>query len=293
MDKSEQAAFDAVQAEKTELGIAPEPVEAEPAEITPAEEPEAPKPQEPADPQEPSDREPAPKDFKEYKKRLREELEADYDKKLSDLREELGKAKPSETATQNLEEDIDALAKELDFDPDKTRKIIEVARKGIETLSPEDKALLEAYKAERTTRDQESAEREQKEIFDTEWKETEKSLRTRFPNATPEQLDKARADMDEIAHSEKYHETDMDYILFKESEHFGKVLFSPRQATFESPRPLSIGQEEEFPEFNSNMSPAQFAAFEKARERAMDTMGTEKVRITTRDDRGNVIERYE
>lgn len=297
MDESEKAAIDAVQAEKTELGIPADVVETAEVEETPIVEtaPEA-KPKEdedPEDPEEVSNRVPTFKDFKEYKKTLREEMQSDFDGKLEKMREEMAKAKPDEDATLNLEDDVKALADKLELDPVKTKAIIEMARKGLEPLTAEDKALLEDYKKDKETRVEEAAKREQEEIFRTEWDALTPSLKKQFPNATDEQLKAAKDKMDELSHTEKYNLTDLDYVLFKEQKEFGKILFSPKQATFESARPVNFDESDEFPEFNPNMTPAQFAAFEKGRERAMDTMGPEKVRITTRDDRGNIVEREE
>lgn len=300
MPDSEQAAFDAVQAEKDELGIPKETVETPEPEapvVTPAaEEPTevAPKTEEePQNPDEPSNRAPTSKDFKEYKRTLKEELQADFDKKLEEMKAEFGKKTPDEVATENLEDDVKALADKLELDPEKTKAIIDIARKGLEPLSPEDKAALADYKKDKEARQQELADREQEEIFRNEWEALLPSLKQKFPNATDAQIKAARDKMDELSHTEKYNLTDLDYVLYKEAETIGKVLFSPKQATFESARPVTIDDTEEFPEFRSNMSPAEFARFEKGREKAMETMGNEEVLITTRDDRGNIVERRE
>lgn len=297
MDESEQVEYDKVQAEKAELGIPTETVDQ--TEVQTPEEPAIEsetkveeKTEEEPDPEEASNRV-TPKDFKEYKKTLREELQADYDAKLEKLREEVGKAKPSETATTNLEDDVKELAAKLEFDEEKTKAIIEVARKGLEPLSKEDKELLEEYKKDRVTREDDRVQKEQEEIFDTDWKSVLPDIKKAYPNASDEQIEAARQKMDELSHTDKYNLVDLDYILFKEKDTFTKTLFSPKQATFESARPVSFDESDEFPEFNPNMSPAQFAAFEKKRESAMESMPSEKLRVTTRDDRGNIVERYE
>lgn len=298
MDESEKAAFEAVQAEKAELGIPEEPVEAEPEETT-QEEPTETESKDEETEEEPDSKEVSnkdedeteldkvpPKTLKEFKQNLRAEMQSDFDKKLDDLRKEFTKDKPDETATEDLEDDIKKLAEELDFDEDKIRRIIEVARKDTSKLSDEDKSLLEDYKAEKE-------QREQDEIFRDEWETVLPSLKEKYPNATDDQLKQAREKLDEFAHSEKYHLTDIDYVLHKESEALGKILFSPKKTTFESARPAPVDDSEEFPEFSPNMTPAQFAAFEKKREKMMENIGTEKTKITTRDDRGNIIEREE
>jgi hypothetical protein len=235
------------------------------------------------------------KTFKEYKENLKVELQKDFDQKLENMRKELTKGKPDEEKVEDLEAEIESLAKELDFDPSKVRRIIQVARKGLdndknkEALSPEDKKVLEEFK-------QQKFMNEQKEIFDTQWNTVIGDIKKSFPNATDEQIKTAQKEMDKLCHTEKYHTYDMDAILFKEKAKFDKILFSPKQKTFESGRPAHTEQDENdvsVPDNIADMTPAQFAAFEKRRDAAYDQSPRTKVRITTRDDRGNVIEREE
>jgi hypothetical protein len=210
------------------------------------------------------------------------------------MKAEMSKSKPNETTTENLEEEVKKLAAELQFDEAKTRRIIEVARKGIEPLTADDKKLLEEYRADKEARQAKDAEREQDEIFTTEWNEVLPSIKTQYPNATDEQLQAAKDALDELSHSEKYHEMDMDYILFKEKESLGKILFSPKQSTFESPRNAPLDDtSDEWPEITANMTPNQILAAEKKRERIAEGLGKDKVKITTRDDSGRATERFE
>ena len=294
----ENELVEATRKEMESLGLKPaEPEAVEPTETTPEVKPETPEKEETKvepKPEEVSNKEPSPRDFKEYKAELRAELQADYDKRLADLKAEMSKTKPNEVTTENLEEEVKKLAAELQFDEAKTRRIIEVARKGIEPLTADDKKLLEEYRADKEARQAKDAEREQDEIFTTEWNEVLPSIKTQYPNATDEQLQSAKDALDELSHSEKYHEMDMDYILFKEKESLGKILFSPKKATFESPRNAPLDDtSDEWPEITANMTPNQILAAEKKRERITEGLGKDKVRITTRDDSGRATERFE
>lgn len=285
----EQAAYDAVQAEKAELGLPPTPVE-EPVEPAPAVEPVVePKPEVAKTEEQPFDHQ----EYKDYKKTLREELQADFDKKLEDLKVEMAKSTPDETTITNLEDDIKKLAEETELDPDKVRKIIEVSRKGLETLTPDDKKLLEEYKQDKVRFAEESAEREQQEIDRVEWETILPTLKKDFPNASDEQLAKAREQLIDLAHNDTYHETDIDYVYFKEREALGKTLFSPRAASFESARPVAFESNTDFPDFSPNMTPEQFDSFEKRRSALLEGNDPVKVRITSRDDSGRVYEREE
>jgi hypothetical protein len=277
-----------MQKEREELGLPESETMEEPTIETPTEPVETkeetteePKPKEVSDKEEPFD-------FKAYKKELREELQSDYDKKIEELKAEYEKAKPNETVTTNLEEDIAKLAAEKEIDPEVLKNIIDIARKGVET-SPEDKALLEQVKVMQAERE----EFEQKQIFETEFKAVLPTLKEQFPNASEEQIEKAKELLDEISHTEKYHDKDIDYVVFKEKEQLAKVLFSPKKATFESARPVTFDESDDFPDFNPNMTPAQFERWEKKRESAMDSMDSAKVRVVSRDDGGRISESWQ
>ena len=287
MDEADaQRTFDEVQREKAELGIPVEPEAqstdpVEPAAVAPEETVVEPKPVSAKEEIVP------PKEYKEIKENLRAELQKDFDEKLAKFKEEAGKVTPNETKSDVLEEDVKNLAKELDFDPEKVRKIIEVSRKGLQ-LSDEDKQALEEFKASKSEREA----KQQEEVFNEEWKSL--PLKEQFPNASEEQIAKAKETMDELSHSEKYHNVDMDYILFKEKESFDKILFSPKMHTFESGRLAPPNDENnEWPELKPNMSPSEIEKLEKQRERIMANEGREKVMIRTTDEGGRIVERWE
>ncbi len=243
--------------------------------------------------------EPSKFDFKHYKRELKEKLQADFDQKFEKLKEEMSKAIPNKETTNDLEADIKSLAEELNFDEEKTRKIVQTARKGLE-LSAEDKALLAEYKESKPLLEkmkQAEFEREQEHIFNTEFEQVLPELQRQFPNASKEQIALVKKELDELAHSEKYHETELDYIAYKERDRLSKILFSPKMKTFESTDPSITTEAEEFtPKSHDqivDMTPAQFAAYEKRMEKMMNDSPKEKLRITTRNDRGHIVERYE
>ena len=302
MNEAEKAAFDAVQAEKASLGIPNDPatmpveVKEEPKpEVTeekPKEEEVVVEPEKEVEDDEESDEETdddesevtRPKrisisEHKEMKAKLRDEIKTLKDKLAS-------KDTPVEEKL-DMESEIEKLSKTLNFDKEKTKAIIETARKGldkkVEALSPEDKAELETLKAKNFMAEQES-------IFNGEWGQVLPSLKAQYPNATEEQIQLAKAEMDKLSHSKDHNQHELDYILFKNKDTFGKILFSPKQKTFESGRPSALEVEETPLEFRPDMTPAQFAAYEKQREARIGSE-SEKVTVRTTDDAGNVIDR--
>ena len=150
-------------------------------------------------------------------------------------------------------------------------------------MSEEDKKSIHSVK------DRE-IELEQHEIFNEEWTDTEVSLKAQFPNATAEQLAKAKATMKELAYTDQYVEKEMDYILFKEKSKFDAVLFSPKQKTFESGKTPTVefNESDELEDFPENGTPAEVLAWEKKRDRIVDNAPKQKTKITSRGE-----ERYE
>lgn len=290
MNEEELRAFEAVQAEKEELGIAPTPeikeevIEAE-IETKVEEEvvddeakPVSNKEVEPVD----------PKEYKNYKQTLKEELQKDFDEKLEKIKAELAKPNPDETKSENLEEEAKALALELNFDEAKTLALLKATRgKGAE-MSEEDRQALKDLREMKEERE----ELKQQQLVDQEWKEL--NVNKQFPNASEEQITQAKERMEELARSEKYLDKEMDYILYKEKDTFDKILFSPKQKTFESGRRTqeAVDSDEEFPAFRPDMTPAEFERMEKRREAIMSQAPREKMLHRTTDESGRSVERY-
>ena len=225
---------------------------------------------------------------------IRESIKQGYEDKLKALQDEVDKYKKNPTAENkeavaqaqtSIDEQAQELATKLNFDLEKTKAILEAVLKITPqqqaALSEEDKKVLASVKEKEIAL-------EQQEIFNEEWTDLEKGLRTQFPNATQEQLDKAKATMKDLAYKDEYVEKEMDYILYKEKSAFDELLFSPKQKTFESGR-ASVAQEPEgdLEEFNPNWTPAKVEAWEKQKNALMDSE-PEKVRIVSQG-----VERWE
>lgn len=228
-------------------------------------------------------------------KNLKRELQADFDKKLKEAEEKYKGKDAAKDASKVSDEDINTLAKELNFDPEKTKKIIEISRKGLEATE-EDKAFIKEQREFFEAKKADDFQKEQAAIFNGEWGAVLPQVKTMFPNASDEQIAKVKAEVDKLSHTKKYHQTDLDYILFKEKASFEKIAFSPKSKTFESGKP-QVKTEDDFdgsaPENLNDMSPAQFAEFEKKREAYLSESPKQKLTIKTRDDRGRATEREE
>lgn len=305
MSPEEQASYEALQAEKQALGIVDEPKVETEVETTTEEETKTID----TDTDKDSDVDEDVKDRKhipvsEYKN-LKKELQADFAKKeleyqakIEALSKEASKAKPDAQEVFDLEKEAKELAEELDFDPEKTKILLDRARKGL-NLSDEDRqalADLKQYREDLAKLREDKEELEQQKIFNSEWSDALKDIKAQYPNASEEQIAKAKEQIYEMSRSEKYHDKDLDYLIFKEKEVLSKTLFSPKQKTFE--RGTNFRQDAEdfdlsLPANFDSMTPAQRDSFLAKREAFVASMPKDKFKITETDDKGNLVERWD
>lgn len=303
MEKSEQEAIEANKAEMESLGLEPSPADEETKgeEIISPEIVAAEKAETKAEPEAKAKEEAKvePEKVEPSKQVSIRDLKKGYKETIAKLEAEVATLKANPTVKQeekvetlkiSIEDQAKKLAEKLNFDPEKTRAILEAARESIlgdlpknETLSPEDKEAIETVKNQKIAL-------EQQEIFNEEWNDVETTLKTQFPNAKPEQLAKAKATMKELAYDDKYVDKEMEYILFKEKEVFDTALFSPKQKTFESGKAPQVvfAEDGELEDFNPEWSISQVEAWEKKRDSLIDAAPKSKVRITSRG-----VERWE
>lgn len=125
------------------------------------------------------------------------------------------------------------LAKKMDVeDPENIQMIIDTIKGQVETSSVSElKNSLNTLKSEI---------QEQKEVayFEKEWGGF-KSFQENYPDATPEQMEKAKQAMYEISHTEKWAKYDLDHIFTKNEDIF-ENLISPKKRGLSTSRSQGI-----------------------------------------------------
>ena len=165
----------------------------------------------------------------------------DREKELQGEIEKLKVAPPESKKQEDIEERVKELAEELGAKPEHVKSIIDLARSGAnnEDLDKRLKAIEDSVAAGKTK----SAEDLDSEQFDHEWKGSAlPALQEQFKEATEQQLADAKAVLDELSHSKKYHRYPIDYVLFKEAKVFGEILKTPKKKTLESGNPARGSQ---------------------------------------------------
>ena len=155
---------------------------------------------------------PIPK-YKEEKTK-RQEAETKLEeakKKITDL-EKISKSKPG-SKVEN--EKFKSFSKKYDIDEKALPELVEMIREEVFTPEIQEKLSLAEKNANELT---------DQGHFNTEWEGCLSDLKKEFPDANKKQLDQARKLMDQLAHTKKYHQADLDYVFFKNKSEFSDIL---------------------------------------------------------------------
>ena len=151
-------------------------------------------------------------------------------------------AKDTKKDSPQEDEEIKAIADKHGYEIEAVRDMVNLARKGIQIPKEKLQVLDQANAL--------VAKQAEQEYFDTkEWPLVEPTIKTQFPDATPEQLGEAKALLDKISHTPKYAKYDLDYILYKEKAQFDGILVKadkkptdpPGQRTMDAARQPGAG----------------------------------------------------
>ena len=271
MDDTEKEAMEAYKKEGVELPEA-EPTEPEekPAEEPKEEEEEDLKEEEPpVVPKKRSiyqDLKSSRKDAKSEKE-LREKAEQERD----DLQTKLDAASEAKTPEEKKEatNDLESFAKEIDADPSALSKMRELFLKDL----PKGEVPEELSNQLQEFQDWQKTNSEAVEIvqFDQEFKLAQPDLVKMFPKATAEEMETIKAEINKLAHTDAFHDKEIDYIAFKNQTAL-TALVSPQKRGLESKKKGDAPVGESF-NFDPNadlskLSPKEAEAWEKAYNKA-------------------------
>jgi hypothetical protein len=169
-------------------------------------------------------------DLKEKKNEVKteRELREQAERERDELRVKL-EAKDNAPVSDELE----AFAKEIDADPATIRKMKELFLKEATVASiPADlqEQLRQFQEFQKTNNDAVATVQ-----FDTEFKQAQPTLTKMFPNATAEETSLIKEKLNELAHTEQYHDKELDYIAFKNQDVLSTLL-SPKKRGLEPKR---------------------------------------------------------
>jgi hypothetical protein len=205
--------------------------------------------------------------YKEKKKDLhtekerREQLEKE-NQELKALIEKGGKATTKEEK-EDVQDELAKFAEENEMSPETLKQLKAIMTKDIPTLSDEDREVLNNAKQLVNSKNDEQS-------FEQEFSQATPSLQEFFPDLSKDDTKVIKDKLYELAHTEGYHDKELDYIIYKNKDVLSKIL-SPKKRGLESKSPqekngvkattnvdLSVT-----PDF-SKMTEAEITAWQKA-----------------------------
>lgn len=221
-------------------------------------------------------------DLKETRKdaRSEKELREKAEQERDALQEKLDATATEETpaAPKVAAGDLDAFAKEIGADPAALTQMRELFLKDLPRGEmPEG---LEGQLKEFQDWQKGNSEAMETVAFDNEFKQAQPELTKMFPKATAEETEAIKAKIQELAHTEEFHDKEVEYIAFKNNKALS-ALVSPKKRGLESKGKGDVQEDEGFT-FDPNadiskLSPKEQEAWEKAYNKATssDTLETD------------------
>lgn len=193
---------------------------------------------------------------------LREKAEAE----LEDLRAKLAERSTATTpqeATQETVDELEAFAQEAGADPAFVKRLSDLIQKRVQPKEV-DTSIQEGIAEFKEWQKTQSALADAQQ-FETEFKQSLPAIKELYPSASEQELEAIKSKIDEYAHTERYHDKEIDYIVFKEKASLSKLV-SPKKRGMESKGTYDSPETET--EFDPNadiskMTPKQQEEWEK------------------------------
>lgn len=200
---------------------------------------------------------------------LREQAESERDDALAKLADAIKSATTVDEKAEAKDE-LDAYAEEYGLDAQGVKKLQSILLKGVNaapSMSDEDRQAVEKAK-EFVRQSEEAADRQR---FETEFAAATPTLEQYFPGISDDDRNMVKKRIDELAHSQQYHDKELDYILFRNRDDIAKII-TPRKRGLESKGSKDQQSNAAKGTFDPNadiskMSSAAFEAWEKEYER--------------------------
>lgn len=131
---------------------------------------------------------------------------------------------------QEAQDDIEAFAKEINADPQALRKMRELFLKDVKPQTNEElERDLQEFKAWKS----QNSQLMEKQMFEDEFKATVPTLKEMLPEASDEEMQKVKEELDKLSHTKEFHDKDLDYIAFKHRSELS-ALISPKKRGLET-----------------------------------------------------------
>lgn len=210
-------------------------------------------------PEEPPKKRSIYQDLKETRQDVKteRELREQAEKERDDLKTQL----ESKAQTTEVGDELAAYAAEIGADPVALKRMQDIFLKGVPKPTV-DNTSLEAFQQWQAA----NSKAIEAQSFEEEFKVVSSDIQKMFPEASTEEMGLIKTKLDELAHTEAFHDKELDYVVFKNQESL-KALVSPKKHGIETKGRIDVTAPTF--EFDPNadltkMSEAQQAEWEKA-----------------------------
>ncbi len=158
------------------------------------------------------------------------ELRESAERERDELKAKLDAVSTATTQAERSDavDDLEAFAKENDVDPAYLRKMQQVFLKGLPQATVDTEALERFKEWEKN-----NSQAIESQSFEKEFHSTLPTLKTMFPDASADEVSLIRTKLDELAHTDQYHDKELDYVIYKNQDSI-KALISPKKRGIES-----------------------------------------------------------
>ncbi len=171
-------------------------------------------------------------DLKETRKEVKteRELREQAERERDELKVKLEAVSTASTPAERSDavDDLEAFAKEIDADPAYLKKMQQVFLKGLPQQTVDTEALERFKEWEKN-----NSQAIEAQSFEKEFQSTLPTIKTMFPDASADEVGLIRTKLDELAHTDQYHDKELDYVIFKNQDSI-KALISPKKRGIES-----------------------------------------------------------
>ena len=229
----------------------------------PAKEPEEPKTEKPKS-EEGSRKRSIYHDLKEKKQELRSEreLREQAESERDALKAQLASlnASSSPQDRQDAVDSIEKFAEKTGADPEALKELKRFILQDVPKAPSVDENVLKGINEFQEWKKQNSVAIE-KQMFEQEFSKTLPTVKELFPTASQEEIETIKKEVDKLAHTDAYHDKELDYVLFKNKGTLSQMISPKKRGMEPSKRSAPEASTESFdPTADpSQMSPKQRA----------------------------------
>lgn len=203
--------------------------------------------------------------YKEKKSEVKteRELRQRAEQERDELKQRLEAVSNAQTSQERTDahQDLEAFAEKIGADPETLREMREMFLKDVQ---PQTDPAIAKQLREFAEWQAQHAQILEKSRFEEEFKSVVPSIKELFPTSSEQEIEAIKEKIDELSHTEDFHDKELDYVIFKNKTELSKLV-SPKKRGLESKNRQDVREESFDFDINadySKMTPKERDAWE-------------------------------